>query len=104
MLSGRQTLGSLDAGLRQLHDSVQEIDQQIKESSGELVELQRQQSQRFRRMAKIRLDEVISGALTEGLDVADERARELIRQRGSKLGAVNRQIRVAREQLEQNKL
>jgi chromosome segregation ATPase len=100
MLSGRQTLASLDSGLRQLHDSVQEIDLQIKESSGELMELQRDQSQRFRRMAKIRLDEVISGELTEGLDAADERARELIRQRGSKLGAVNRQIRVAGEQLE----
>lgn len=99
MLSGRQTLAALDSSLRQLHDNIQEIDQQIKESSAGLMEIQREQSGRFRRMAEIRLDEVISGQVTEGLDVADERARELIRQRGNKLGAVNRQITAARKQL-----
>jgi chromosome segregation ATPase len=99
MLSGGQTLASLDAGLRQLHDGLQDIDEQIKETSGELLDLQRQQSKRFERMARIRLDEVISGELTEGLNVADERARELLRQRGSKLGAVNGQIKSVRSEL-----
>ena len=99
MLSGRQTLASLDSGLRDLHGEIQHIDQQIKESSNHLVNLQREQTDRFKRMAQIRLDGVISGELTEGLDIADSRARELIRQRGSKLGAVNRQINAATEKL-----
>jgi chromosome segregation ATPase len=99
MLSGRQALGSLDQGMRELHDSVTEIDRQVKQGSGELMDLQRQQSERFKRMAHIRLDHVISGELSEGLDVADQRARELVRQRGSKLGAVNRQIKSTRGHL-----
>ncbi len=100
MVSGRQTLGSLDDSLRQLHDDVETIDQQIKEGNRELMELQRQQAGRFKRMAQIRLDQVISGELAEGLNIADQRAAELIRRRGSKLGAVNRQIKSAKEQLE----
>ena len=56
MLSGRQTLASLDGALRRLHNHVQDIDLQVGESSSELVDLQRQQSERFRRMARIRLD------------------------------------------------
>lgn len=101
MVSGRETLGSLDESLRQLHDSVQEIDQQVKESSRALMDLQREQAGRFQRMAQIRLDRLISGELTEGLNIADQRAGELIRQRGSKLGVINRQVRAVREQLDQ---
>ena len=100
MLSGRQTLTSLDGALRRLHNHVQDIDLQVGESSNELVDLQRQQSERFRRMARIRLDGVISGELTAGLDVADERARELIGQRDEKLGEIDRGIASAREDLD----
>jgi len=103
MQSGRQTLASLDAGLQEIHSSVQDIEQRVKQSSGALLELRRKQSGRFKRMAEIRLDNVISGELAEGLDTADQRARELIRQRGQKMGAVKRKIKAVRtQQLEVN--
>ena len=96
MQSGRQTLASLDAGLQDIHNSVQAIEQRVKESSGDLLELRRKQSERFKRMAEIRLDNVISGELSQGLDTADQRARELIKQRGQKMGAVKRKIKSVR--------
>jgi chromosome segregation ATPase len=99
MLSGRQTLASLDDGMRQLHDSVQDMDQQVRESSNSLMDLQRKQSENFKRMAQIRLDEVVSDELRDGLSLADRQARELIRKRAAKLGAVNRQIKTTREKL-----
>ncbi len=99
MLSGRQTLASLDDGMRQLHDTVQDMDQQVRESSSALMELQRKQSEHFKRMAQIRLDEVVSNELGEGLSLADRQARELIRKRAAKLGAVNKQVKAARAQL-----
>ncbi|MDH3991930.1 MAG: hypothetical protein OEV47_03435, partial [Gammaproteobacteria bacterium] len=98
MQSGRQTLASLDEGLQDIHRSVQDIEQRVKESSGALLELRRKQSERFKRMAEIRLDNVISGELAQGLDTADQRARELIKQRGQKMGAVKRKIKSVRSQ------
>src|SRR5210317_848380 len=98
MQSGRQALASLDEGLRQIHDNVQDMEHRVKQSSGAMMDLRREQSRRFQRMAQIRLDNVVSGELVEGLDAADKRARELIRQRGQKLGALNRKIKAARAQ------
>ncbi len=100
MQSGRQTLEAINQGLRSLHDEIQEMDRRVKESSGALMNLQREQSGRFRRMAQIRLDHVISGELGAGLEVADQRAAELVRQRGQKLGALNRQIKANLKQQE----
>lgn len=100
MQSGRQTLAAINDGLRKIHEDIQEMDRRVKESSGALINLQRTQSGRFKRMAEIRLDHVISGELAAGLEVADQRAAELIRQRGQKLGAVNRQIKANLKQQE----
>ena len=97
MQSGRQTLAAIDQGLQQVHDTVQEIDQRVKDSSAALMDLQRKKSGQFKRMAVIHLDNVISGELAAGLDVADQRVGELIKQRGQKLGAVNRQIKTNRQ-------
>lgn len=98
MQSGRQTLAAINDGLRSLHEDIQAMDQRVKESSGALMALQREQSARFRRMAEIRLDHVISGELATGLELADQRAAELIRQRGQKLGVVNRRINANRKE------
>ena len=100
MQSGRQTLAAINDGLRKIHEDIQEMDRRVKESSGALINLQRAQSGRFKRMAEIRLDHVISGELAAGLEVADQRAADLIRQRGQKLGAVNRQIKANLKQQE----
>jgi len=98
MQSGRQTLAAINDGLRKLHEDIQQMDGRVKKSSGALMELQRAQSGRFKRMAEIRLDHVISDELVSGLDVADQRAAELIRSRGQKLGAVNRRLKSSLKQ------
>lgn len=99
MWSGRKTLASLDDSMRQLHDNVQDMDRQVRESSNALMELQRRQSEHFQRMARIRLDAVIGDELGENLSLADTRAREIIRKRAARLGSVNRRIKKTREQL-----
>ena len=98
MQSGKQTLRSLETALSRLRQEVQGLDQQVKESGEALVGLQRAQAGRFRRMAEIRLDNVISGQLADSLSDADTRAGALIRQRGQKLATLTRQIKAAEAQ------
>ena len=106
MQSGRQTLTSLDHGLKEIHRQVQDIDQQIDRVSGALLELQQEQAGRFKRMAEIRLDSMVSGELRAGLDAAGRRVGELLQERVAELMSIRAQIddnRVAQQALEERR-
>lgn len=98
MQSGRQTLGSIDQGLLYVQKQIEQVDQEIKEASSTLVELQKEQANRYKRMAKVRLDHIISGELAAGLDAVSKRVGELLEQRVQSLRALSEQIEVARDQ------
>ena len=104
MQTGRQTLASLDGGLKEIHRQVQDIDQQIDRVSSAQLELQQAQANRYKRMAQIRLDSMVSGELREGLDAAGRRVNELLQERVAELAAIKQQIdanRVLQQELEQ---
>ena len=86
--SGRQTLSSIDQGVRLVHDQIREIDEQIRGASTSLAELQETQGGRYRRLAAIRLERVTSGSLSSALDVAGRRVRELLDERQDALTAL----------------
>jgi chromosome segregation ATPase len=92
MQSGRKTLASLDNGLKQIHRQVQDVDEQIDRVSGGLLDLQQAQAERFRRMAEIRLDSMVSGELGANLDAAGRRVRELLQERVSELESLTESI------------
>ena len=77
MQSGRQTLASLDHGLKQIHRQVQDIDEQIDRVSGGLLDLQQAQADRDKRMAEIRVDSRVSGDDGPDLDAAGKLERDL---------------------------
>lgn len=97
MQSGRQTLASIDQALQQSQEDLQTVDQQIQTTGNALIALQEQQTERFKELAKIRLDQIISGGLAEGLDAAHRRVRELLDARMRSLDALERSIREARD-------
>lgn len=97
MQSGRQTLASLDQGLRKIHQQVEAIDQQIDSASSAQMDLQKAQAERFKRMAKIRLDSMVSGELKQGLDAASQRVGELLQERLAELESVKQKIEANRE-------
>ena len=97
MQSGKRTLSSLDQSLKQLRGELLRVEARVKESSEALVSLRKEQAGRFRRIAEIRLDHVISGELAGSLEAADKRAAELIRQRGQKLAALTRQLKASQQ-------
>jgi hypothetical protein len=98
--SGRQTLSSIDQGVRLVHDQVREVDEQIRAESTGLAELQEQQGAHYKRMAAIRLDEVISGKLSSELDVAGRRVRELLERRNRALTGLDENIGDALAEIE----
>lgn len=106
MQTGRQTLASLDHGLKQIHRQVQDIDEQIDRVSGGLLDLQQSQADRYKRMAEIRLDSMVSGELGADLDAAGQRVRELLQERVAELASIRERIddnRVRQETLEQRR-
>jgi len=98
--SGRQTLSSIDQGIRLVHDQIREIDEQIREGGTDLAALQEQQAERYKRMAAIRLDQVISGELSSEIDTAGRRVRELLEQRLQAQSSLGDQIDEAFSELE----
>jgi chromosome segregation ATPase len=106
MLSGRNALQSINLTLQQLHRQVDESDNQIQLASDSLLSLQQQQTHNYRQLAKIRLDNIISGEVVAGLETADLRVRELLQQRSDALSALSSRLEEARsdqQQLEQQR-
>lgn len=106
MQSGRQTLSSLDHGLKEIHRQVQDIDQQIDRESGALLDLQQEQAGRYKRIAEIRLDSMVSGELRAGLDAAGRRVGELLQERVAELASIRAQIdenRTSQQALEESR-
>ncbi len=106
MLSGRNALQSINLTLRQLHQQVDESDRQIQLASDSLLSLQQQQTQNYRQLAKIRLDNIISGEVAAGFETADLRVRELLEQRNDALSELSARLEKARsgqQQLEQQR-
>ncbi len=98
MWTGRQTLGSIDNTLQKLRQQFEQIDSQIQATSRELVELRQQEGVRYKSLARIRLDQLISGEIMNGLDTADRRVNELLAERDSALASLKENIEQAREQ------
>ncbi len=106
MLSGRNALQNINLTLQQLHQQVDESDRQIQQTSDNLLSLQQQQTQNYRQLAKIRLDNIISGEVVAGLETADLRVRELLQIRSEALSELSARLENARsdqQQLEQQR-
>lgn len=92
MLSGRNALQNINQTLQQLHHQVEASDGQIQQTSDNLISQQQQQTKRYRDLAKIRLDNIISGEVVAGLDTADQRVRELLQLRHDALSKLSAQL------------
>lgn len=101
MLSGRDALQGINLTLQQLHQQVDESDRQIQRASDNLLNLQQQQTKRYQELARIRLDNIISGEVVAGLETADRHVRELLRLRSDALSQLSSQLDANRNQQQQ---
>ena len=95
MISGQQTLASIDAALNEARAKVAAIEAQIAEANVKLTELQQAQTRDYRALAKLRVDLVSDGALIQHLDQAEAQVARLLEQRRAALADLERQIQTA---------
>ena len=63
LLSGRQTLSSIDQALMDENEQVTSTDRRVAEAGGRLVELQQEQAREYRALARLRVEHLAGGAL-----------------------------------------
>lgn len=81
MLSGRDTLASIDQALSQVHAQMQEVDDRIQRVSEQIVKLRQQEAQQYQQLAAIRINLMATGELATELDQAHQQAARLLEER-----------------------
>lgn len=97
MISGRQTLASIDQALGGERAKMDEIEQRIEAMSASLVERQKADAQDFRELAKVRVDLLAGGELVKHIDQAEQQVLSLLKLRETTAGELKGRIRVAEE-------
>jgi len=93
MLTGRQTLGTIEQSLADLRREEAELSKRIERSTRALTDLQERQSEAYRDLARFRLDTDSSGALNTRLDSAAREARRLLDKRSADYKVLTDQLR-----------
>ncbi len=99
MLSGAQTLGTLDRGLLGVRKDIDRVDSELSRIGTALTTNKHNQNRTANQLARIRLDEINRGTLSQALDTADYQAQELFAQREKALNALEQTLLDAKESL-----
>jgi hypothetical protein len=81
MISGRQTLASIEQALADERGKLEAVAQRIEAASAALVELQRTDAQDYRELAKQRVDLLAGGELVAHIDQAEQQVLALLQNR-----------------------
>lgn len=93
MLTGRETLGTIEQSLADLRREEAELSKRIERSTRALTDLQERQSEAYRDLARFRLDTDSAGALNTRLDSAAREARRLLDKRSADYKVLTDQLR-----------
>ncbi|MCV0429640.1 MAG: hypothetical protein K5905_29720, partial [Roseibium sp.] len=107
MLTGRQTLGTIEQSLADLRREEAELSKRIERATRSLTDLQERQSEAYRDLARFRLDTDAAGTLNTRLDSAAREARRLLDKRSDDYKVLTDQLRECeseRNQLQKKRL
>lgn len=93
MLTGRQTLGTIEQSLGDLRREEAELSKRIERSTRAVTDLQERQSEAYRDLARFRLDTDAAGTLNTRLDSAAREARRLLDKRIDDYKVLTEQLR-----------
>ena len=97
MISGRQTLATIDRALDGERAKMQETEQRIEALSADLVERQRADAQDFRGLAKVRVDLLAGGELVKHIDRAEQQVLTLLESRKAAAQELSVRIQAAED-------
>ncbi|WP_299474534.1 hypothetical protein [uncultured Roseibium sp.] len=102
MLTGRQTLGTIEQSLADLRREEAELSKRIERSTRAVTDLQERQSEAYRDLARFRLDTDAAGTLNTRLDSAAREARRLLDKRSDDYKVLSEQLRQSETERSQN--
>ena len=100
MLSGLDTLRSIDGTLAEVRRQGLELDQTVQQASHALLTLRQSEVDCYRRLAALRLEDLVQGDVQQGLDHTEHQVSALIEEREQEL----RDLKDAIDQAEQRQL
>ncbi len=101
MLSGKQTLQSLQSGLNSVKADLDLIDQEMKQITLTMTNNQQSQTRILRELANIRLDEIKRGSLIDALDHTDRQSMEILIERDNALDLLEKSLADLEKSIEQ---
>lgn len=98
MLSGRQTLASIDRAVEEENEKIAAVDQRIGEAAEGLVDLQKTQAQEYRSLARLRVDHLASGSVISSIDDTERQVLALLQAREAAAEALIQELRTMQDQ------
>src|SRR5262245_10568147 len=78
MLTGRQTLGSIESAIGTLYREETQLDRSLRSAVGEAERLRKERAESLRELARVKLDEMAAGRLVNNLDAGERRAVQVL--------------------------
>ena len=91
MWTGRQTLGSIESKIAQLHGEESQLDRSLRSAVSDIEQLRKDRSQGLRELARIKLDELTAGRLVGNLDAGERRAQQILDEYRLRIAAATEQ-------------
>ena len=95
MVSGQQTLASIDQAVSEARSKIASVESQIETVNGRLGALRRAQTQDYKDLARVRLNLIADPDTVRHLDRAEQQVLALLAQRQSALLELERQVQTA---------
>lgn len=92
MISGRQTLASIDSSLQELRDKISRAEQRVEERNNRLLVLRQDEISNYRELSRLRVEILATDQLITIPDDADRTVQRLLDQRKNGLQKVNADI------------
>jgi hypothetical protein len=95
MISGRQTLASIDQAITEERGKTDAVSQHVEALRAALVELQNANARDYRELAKVRLDHLAGGQLIQHLDQTERQVLALLERRENAAAELAERIKAA---------
>src|SRR4249920_2665701 len=107
MLTGRQTLGSIEDAIAKLRSEENDLDGALRSAIADAERLRTERGQSLKELARIKLDEMVAGRLVNNLDAGERRALQILEDYRLRIAAAasqreNLQREVARSEVERH--
>lgn len=100
MISGRQTLGSIEAALREQHAKIKQAENKLAALGDQRLEIEKTAVENFRALARQRVDYIASGSVLSAFDESEQRVMALLKQRKQKAVELDQHIARVEQQQE----